>query len=104
MREVRKVQKSKGLGRYEWYCAGVRLLLNGITFRDLAKAYFEVVEEVEQGAEKRTQKCGMMDMEKAALGASKKGERCWKECSSELPVVGTDEKGKCYTFKWVWNK
>jgi hypothetical protein len=51
VRNVRKMQVDKGPGSYERYCAGTRLLLDGITFRDLATAYFEVVEEAVQSAE-----------------------------------------------------
>lgn len=64
---VRKVQRDKGLDRYERYSAGVRLLLDGITFRDLATAYFEVVGEVERGAEKRKRKGVVMQNEKSVF-------------------------------------
>ncbi|KAF3044251.1 hypothetical protein E8E11_008237 [Didymella keratinophila] len=103
VRKVRKVQADKGLGSYERYCAGMRLLLDGITFRDLTKAYFEVVEEVEQCAEARKRKGMMIATEKSVLETTKKRERFWKEHPNGLTVIEKDDKGKCYPFKWVWD-
>lgn len=84
VQKVRRVQRSKGCSSCDRYSAGMRLLLDGITFRDLAKAYFEVAEEVEKNVRKRKRKDIVMEKEKAYFEVAEKGEE----------YVG-EQKSKC---------
>ncbi|KAJ4369279.1 hypothetical protein N0V86_009110 [Didymella sp. IMI 355093] len=108
VRQVRRVQIDKGCGGRERYSAGVRLLLDGVTLRDLGKAYFAVVEEVEEGAARGEQR-GVVVMEneggvgEAAEKAEKAGE-FWKKHPNGLPMIGRDGSGNFEKAKWVWNE
>jgi hypothetical protein len=46
---VRLVRKKSQRGKYSRHSVGCKILLDGWRFRDLARAYFEVVEIVEKG-------------------------------------------------------
>lgn len=52
---VRLVREKSQRGKYTRYSIGCKILLDGWRFRDLARAYFEIVEVVEKG-EVRTEK------------------------------------------------
>ncbi|KAF3036779.1 hypothetical protein E8E12_002597 [Didymella heteroderae] len=101
VRKVRKVQKDKGLDRHERYSAGMRLLLDGITFRDLAKAYFEIVEEVEQSKEQRTRKDTVVETEKTVIDAAEKRGRFWKEHPDGFSMIKKGKKGNFLNGKWI---
>lgn len=92
VQKVRRVQKGKGCISRDRYSAGMRLLLDGITFRDLAKAYFEVAEEIEKNVRKRKRKGIVIEKEQAYFEVAEKGKEYVGEQKSKCIMIEKEKK------------